>query len=30
LLRQVERNLGGKRAGRTSDDEEIEVDDDAI
>jgi DNA-binding MarR family transcriptional regulator len=30
LLRQVERNLGGKRAGRTSDDEEIEIDDDAI
>jgi DNA-binding MarR family transcriptional regulator len=30
LLRQVERNLGGKRAGRTSDDEEIEVDDGAI
>jgi DNA-binding MarR family transcriptional regulator len=30
LLRQVERNLGGKRAGKLPEDDEIEIDDDAI
>ncbi|HVY21338.1 MAG TPA: MarR family winged helix-turn-helix transcriptional regulator [Bauldia sp.] len=30
LLRQVERNLGGKRAGKLPEDDEIELDDDAI